>query len=236
VDVADDVTCCVCLDDFDPDTFAQLPCQHMFCFSCIKAWRALDNKCPLCKREIKEMPTRFCKEIKQSAQGEEKIIFKNYKPEESLFIESIIRHQFSGRLLVSFNPEKVKFYEQRFQGFANIGASLEKASLLIQENIMNLKIFILYIDDVESFVKKHPLSVSNVLFLDLDERKMKTFRNVLHATRNMPCYFAPGFQTCSVMHEITSCKNRPRIGNETHVPLEIPYQKITQYISTNFYD
>eukprot|EP00656_Telonema_subtile_P057750 TRINITY_DN9576_c0_g1_i1.p1 TRINITY_DN9576_c0_g1~~TRINITY_DN9576_c0_g1_i1.p1 ORF type:complete len:199 (+),score=39.98 TRINITY_DN9576_c0_g1_i1:1-597(+) len=47
------MTCAVCLSDFDAgDDLRVLPCKHSFHSACVDQWLAINKTCPICKREI----------------------------------------------------------------------------------------------------------------------------------------------------------------------------------------
>ena len=46
--------CCICFEDYkNDDEVLTLPCIHLFHSKCIKAWTERQNKCPICKYELK---------------------------------------------------------------------------------------------------------------------------------------------------------------------------------------
>jgi hypothetical protein len=50
------IECAICLNDFsDSSVCRQLPCDHVFHKSCIDEWFILSVKCPMCKRNIREI-------------------------------------------------------------------------------------------------------------------------------------------------------------------------------------
>ena len=50
-------TCSVCHDGFTVGQVArQLPCGHLFCPDCIEEWLKLHRSCPLCRREVVDVP------------------------------------------------------------------------------------------------------------------------------------------------------------------------------------
>ena len=46
--------CPVCLSEFD-DEIGKLSCGHAYCFSCIKDWSDVTNRCPLCKVQFNQI-------------------------------------------------------------------------------------------------------------------------------------------------------------------------------------
>jgi len=50
------IECAICLNDFlNSSQCRQLPCDHVFHKSCIDEWFILSVKCPMCKRNIREL-------------------------------------------------------------------------------------------------------------------------------------------------------------------------------------
>jgi hypothetical protein len=55
--VAPDVdACCICLSNVS-DPAVLDGCSHHFCATCIQAWSARENRCPLCKRRFTSITT-----------------------------------------------------------------------------------------------------------------------------------------------------------------------------------
>lgn len=47
--------CVICLGEFEnDDDVTVLPCEHVFCASCINQWLKVNRTCPSCKRSIRE--------------------------------------------------------------------------------------------------------------------------------------------------------------------------------------
>lgn len=51
-DVVSKFRCSICLSDDVTDPAQVMPCNHQFCFQCIKNWTQTDISCPNCRRSI----------------------------------------------------------------------------------------------------------------------------------------------------------------------------------------
>lgn len=49
-----DDSCPICLDTIKDKNYVITKCNHKFCFSCLSTCCNINNKCPLCREEIKE--------------------------------------------------------------------------------------------------------------------------------------------------------------------------------------
>jgi hypothetical protein len=48
--------CCICLSDFEHgDDVRFLACLHRFHVHCIDRWLSTSTKCPLCKKDLKQL-------------------------------------------------------------------------------------------------------------------------------------------------------------------------------------
>ena len=46
--------CCICLEYFE-SKIIKLDCNHLFHYKCINKWRKINNKCPICRKPIKNI-------------------------------------------------------------------------------------------------------------------------------------------------------------------------------------
>ncbi|KRX03243.1 Zinc finger, FYVE/PHD-type [Pseudocohnilembus persalinus] len=49
------VCCTICLGEAENKIFADLACNHKFCFDCIFDWAQVTNLCPMCRQEFRQI-------------------------------------------------------------------------------------------------------------------------------------------------------------------------------------
>jgi hypothetical protein len=53
-DDEDTDNCTICLGDITGDDVGVLKCGHLYCFQCIKEYTAKNNRCPICRKDVKQ--------------------------------------------------------------------------------------------------------------------------------------------------------------------------------------
>ncbi|CAL5354289.1 unnamed protein product [Camellia sinensis] len=60
VKIAENMHCCVCLEDFEIGTEAkEMPCKHKFHSGCILPWLELHSSCPVCRYQLPSDESKF---------------------------------------------------------------------------------------------------------------------------------------------------------------------------------